>query len=32
VRAGIVRNAEDYIYSSALNYAGKGGILNVDFI
>src|SRR5258706_6064197 len=32
VRAGIVRNAEDYIYSSASNYAGKGGILDVEII
>lgn len=32
VRAGIVRNAEDYIYSSASNYAGKRGILDVEFI
>ena len=32
VRAGIVRNAEDYIYSSASNYAGKGGIIEVEFI
>ncbi|HKB44397.1 MAG TPA: hypothetical protein VKC90_08400 [Chitinophagaceae bacterium] len=28
VRAGIVRNPEDYIYSSASNYAGKGGIID----
>jgi|SRR6478735_7421071 len=32
VRAGIVKNPEDYIYSSALNYAGKGGILDVELI
>ncbi|HEX5152746.1 MAG TPA: hypothetical protein VFW07_14945 [Parafilimonas sp.] len=32
VRAGIVKNAEDYIYSSASSYAGKGGILDVEFI
>jgi len=32
VRAGIVNNAEDYVYSSASNYAGKGGILEVEFI
>jgi REP element-mobilizing transposase RayT len=30
VRAGIVGKAEDYIYSSASNYAGKGGILDVE--
>ncbi len=29
VRAGIVTNAEDYLYSSASNYAGLGGILDV---
>ncbi len=29
VRAGIVNNPEDYIYSSASNYAGETGILNV---
>ena len=32
VRAGIVRNAEDYLYSSASNYADKGGILDVEII
>lgn len=32
VRAGIVRVPEDYIYSSASNYAGKGGIIDVEFI
>ena len=32
VRAGIVINAEDYVYSSASNYAGKGGILDVELI
>jgi REP element-mobilizing transposase RayT len=32
VRAGIVRNAEDYVYSSASNYAGLGGIIDVIFI
>lgn len=32
VRAGIVNKAEDYIYSSASNYAGKGGILHVELI
>jgi REP element-mobilizing transposase RayT len=32
VRAGIVKNQEDYIYSSASNYAGKGGIIDVELI
>lgn len=32
VRAGIVKYAEDYIYSSASNYAGKGGILKIELI
>lgn len=32
VRAGIVKNAEDYIYSSASNYAGLGGVIDVVFI
>jgi hypothetical protein len=32
VRAGIVRNAEDYIYSSASNYVEKGGILEIEVI
>ncbi len=32
VRAGIVRNPEDYIYSSASNYAGKGGIIDVELL
>lgn len=29
VRAGIVAKAEDYIYSSASNYAGKGGLMDI---
>lgn len=32
VRAGIVRKPEDYIYSSASNYAGLGGVIDVEFI
>ena len=32
VRAGIVNNAEDYVYSSAANYAGKPGIIDVEVI
>jgi hypothetical protein len=32
VRAGIVKNAKDYIYSSASNYAGMGGIIEVELI
>lgn len=32
VRAGIVLNAEDYLYSSALNYAGKGGLLDIALL
>lgn len=32
VRAGIVLNAEEYIYSSAANYMGKKGILKVDLL
>ena len=32
VRAEIVAKPEDYLYSSALNYAGKKGLLNVELI
>lgn len=32
VRAGIVNNATDYLYSSASNYAGLGGILDVELL
>lgn len=32
IRAGIVRNAKEYIYSSASNYAGLESILEIDFI
>jgi|TARA_B110000977_G_scaffold132101_1_gene168224 REP element-mobilizing transposase RayT len=32
VEAGIVERAEEYVYSSAKNYAGELGILNIEFI
>jgi putative transposase len=32
VKAGIVRCSEDYIYSSAINYSGKKGLIEVEFI
>ena len=32
VRAEIVTKPEDYLYSSALNYAGEKGLLNVELI
>lgn len=32
VKAAIVDNPEEYIYSSARNYAGKQGVLNVEII
>jgi putative transposase len=32
VRAGLVFNAEDYIYSSAVNYAGRKGLVEIDFL
>ena len=32
VRAGIVAKAEDYLYSSARNYCGLEGVLEVEFI
>ncbi len=32
VRAGYVGRAQDWIYSSASNYAGLGGILKVEFL
>ncbi len=32
VRAGWVENAEDYLYSSARNYAGLSSQLEIDFI
>ncbi|WP_187264283.1 REP-associated tyrosine transposase [Pontibacter beigongshangensis] len=32
VRAGLVEKAEDYLYSSARNYAGLAGLIEVDDI
>jgi putative transposase len=32
VRAGIVKKAEDYIHSSAANYAGLEGIVDIEVI
>ena len=32
VRAGLVENAEEYIYSSAKNYAGEKGLVQVEII
>jgi len=32
VRSGLVENAEDYIYSSAKNYADEEGILEVELL
>lgn len=32
IRAEIVARPEDYLYSSALNYAGEKGLLNVELI
>jgi len=32
VEAGIVENAEDYLYSSARDYAGKKGLIKIDFL
>jgi len=32
VRAGIVSKAEDYIYSSASNYIGRRGIIDVELL
>jgi len=32
VRAGIVSSPEDYVYSSAANYMGKQGIIDVEVI
>lgn len=32
VRAGIVANAEDYIYSSATNYCGGKGLMEIDIL
>lgn len=30
VRAGLVAKPEDYLYSSASNYAGEGGLIEID--
>ena len=32
VRAGIVNNPEDYVYSSAANYAGMRGVMEIDLL
>ena len=32
VRAGIVENPEEYIYSSAKNYAGEKGLIDIETI
>ena len=32
VRAGICYTPHDYVYSSASNYAGEGGVLEIDLI
>ena len=32
IKAGIVENAEDYLYSSARDYAGKKGLIKVEFL
>ncbi len=32
VRAGIVENEEDYLYSSARDYCGKKGLVNIIFV
>ena len=32
VRAGIVKNVEDYIYSSAVNYSGESGVLDIELL
>jgi hypothetical protein len=31
VRAGLVEKAEDYLYSSARNYSGLKGLIEVDY-
>tara|TARA_R110002124_G_scaffold100985_1_gene248336 strand:- start:68 stop:190 length:123 start_codon:yes stop_codon:yes gene_type:complete len=31
VRSGIVEKPEDYLYSSARNYAGLKGLIDVDY-
>ena len=32
VRAGIVANENDYLYSSAVNYSGGKGVLDVELL
>jgi putative transposase len=32
VRAGIVSNPKDYLYSSAANYCGEEGVINVSVL
>ncbi len=32
VRAGLVEKSEDYLYSSARNYAGLRGLIEIDFV
>lgn len=32
VKAGLVRNAEDYIYSSAINYSEGKGLIDLNFL
>ena len=32
VRAGLVENPEEYIYSSAKNYAGENGLVDVELV
>jgi putative transposase len=32
VRAGLVRKAEDYVYSSASNYANGKGLIEIDYL
>lgn len=32
VKEGIVANAEDYLYSSARNYADMDSVLEIDFL
>ena len=32
VRAGLVREPSDYLYSSAGDYQGKNGLMEIDFL
>jgi len=32
VRAEIVANPEEYLYSSARDYSGEKGLVNIDFV